>query len=185
MIIGLTGKRGSGKDTVASHLADKHGFSMLDFTRDVLAPILQKQGKPVTRDNLIDLGMEGRKKAHNGVWAEKLSVIIKRRGIGDYVISGVRFVEEVETFRKLLGEDFVLVSTLCDDRTRYERCRKRGTKGEGDLTFDQFMEHEKRPTEKVITETMKISDFVLDNNGTHEDLFSEADKVLKALKEKR
>ncbi len=182
MIIGLTGKRGTGKDTVASYLMEKHGFNTLDFTRDVLAPELEKQGKPVTRDSLIELAMEGRRKAHNGIWAEKLCGIIKDGR--DYTISGVRFAEEVEVFRKRFGKEFVLISLVADDRARYERCRIRGTKGEGGMSFGQFMSREKKPTETAIIRTMKLADFTLDNNGTPEQLFSEVDKAVKLLKEK-
>ncbi len=184
MIIGLTGKRGTGKDTVAEHLSEKHGFHMLDFTRDVLKPILEEQGKEVTRDNLIDLAMDGRKNAHNGIWAEKLCDLIKREGEGKYTISGIRFVEEVEVFRKFMGEGFVLVSVICDDNIRYERCRERGTKGEGAMSFDEFMEREERPTEQAILKTMEMSNFAVDNSGSQEELFLEVDKIVaKLLKE--
>jgi dephospho-CoA kinase len=183
MIIGLTGKRGTGKDTIANYLAEKHGFSTMDFTRDVLAPILQQQGREVTRDNLIDLAMEGRKKAHNGVWAEKLSVLIRTRGPGEYAISGVRFPEEVQAFKRYFGDDFILIAVVCGDRQRYERCKKRGTKGEGDMTFEQYMEREKKPTEAAITKTMQLADYAIDNNGTPEQLFEEVDRIVKLLKE--
>ncbi len=185
MIIGLTGKRGTGKDTIAEYLAKKYGFSTMDFTRDVLAPILQKQGREVTRDNLIDLAMEGRKKAHDGVWAEKMSVLIRMSGPGKYAVSGVRFTEEVQAFRKHFGDDFVLMAVVCDDRKRYERCKNRGTKGEGDMTFRQYMKREKKPTEAAITKTMEFADYAIDNNGTPEQLFEEVDSVIKLLKEKR
>jgi len=80
MIIGLTGKRGTGKDTVADYLVRRYGYKKLDFTKDVLAPVLRKAGKPVTRDNLIELAMNGRRKAHNGIWAERLAGKIKKKG---------------------------------------------------------------------------------------------------------
>ena len=185
MIIGVTGRRGSGKDTVADYLKDRHGFSALDFTRDVLSSELKKRGLAVTRDNLISLAMEGRRKAHNGIWAEKLSDVVKAKGKGDFVISGVRFMEEVETFKKHLGEDFILISVICDDKARHERCRKRGTKGEANLTFEEFMAKDERPTEKAILKTMRDSDYAVDNNGTISDLYSQIDKIIKALKENR
>ena len=183
MIIGLTGKRGTGKNTVANYLVEKHDFRMMDFTRDVLAPILDEQGEPVTRDNLIKLAMDGRKKAHNGIWAEKLCDVIKDNE--DCTISGIRFVEEVEVFKKRFSDHFLLVSVVADDNTRYERCRKRGTKGEGEMSFDQYMEREKMPTEVAILKTVELADFAIDNNGTPEQLFREVGRIVKLLKEKR
>jgi dephospho-CoA kinase len=183
MIIGLTGKRGTGKDTVASYLAEKHGFRAADFTRDVLAPELEKQGRQVTRDNLIDLAMEGRRKHHNGVWAEKLCDVIKGKGADDYTISGIRFTEEVAIFRQRFGEQFILISLVADDRARYERSMRRGTKGEQGMTFARYMETEKKPTETAILKTMELADYAVDNNGTLDDLFKEVETIIKRKKE--
>ena len=112
VIVGLTGKRGCGKDTLARHLRERHGFETLDFTQDVLSPILVNRGLPVTRQNLIDVAMAGRKRSHDGIWAEKLSVLIKRRPNKDFVISGVRFVEEVKVFRQNFHRDFRLIAIV-------------------------------------------------------------------------
>jgi dephospho-CoA kinase len=182
MVIGFTGRRGCGKDTAAKHLEGNFGFRMLDFTRDVLAPILEEQGKPVTRDNLIELAMDGRKKAHNGIWAEKLSGIIMKGGGKNYVISGIRFREEVETFRSNFRKGFRLVAIVCDDMVRFERVRKRGTKGEAAMTFEKFMETEKKPTEMAIREAVRMADFVIDNNGTLDELYGELKNLMKILK---
>jgi dephospho-CoA kinase len=181
IVIGLTGKRGCGKDTVAKYLAEKHNFMMLDFTKDVLSPILEKQGKPVTRDNLIKIAMEGRKKSHNGIWAERLSTLIKKKSRKNFVISGIRFREEVGVFRKNFKNDFRLVAVVCDEKNRYEWVKKRGTKGEANITFKNFMEMEKRETERVIGETMKIADYAIDNNGTLEELHEEIENLMKIL----
>jgi dephospho-CoA kinase len=181
-VIGITGKKGCGKDTAARRLQDRHAFEMLDFTKDVLAPILVKRGMPVTRENLIGIAMQGREKSHNGVWAEKISAIIRMRPGRDFVISGVRFREEVEVFKRSLKDDFRLVGIVCDDEVRYSRVKKRGTKGEADISFGEFMEMESRPTERVIPDTMSIADFVIDNNGSLDDLYAAIAGLVKILK---
>jgi dephospho-CoA kinase len=181
MIIGFTGKRGCGKDTAAERLVQSHGFAMLDFTRDVLAPILEAEGKEVTRENLMDVAMDGRKRAHKGIWAEKLCEVIRKKSRKNFTISGVRFPEEVSVFRKEF-EDFALVSIACRDRARYERSMRRGTKGERGMTFEEYMKVEEKPTEKAVLKTMELADYAIDNNGTIEDLFEEVDELVKLIK---
>ena len=185
MILGFTGKRGCGKDTAAIFLQREYGFRMLDFTRDVLAPLLVKQGREVTRENLILLAMEGRKKSHDGMWAEKLSDIISKSPGNDYVISGIRFRGEVGVFRSRFGDSFRLVAISCSDRNRYERVRKRGTKGESGISFSRFMEIEKKPTEKAIAETMGLADHTVENDGSLEEFHRHLVALVKTLKRYR
>ncbi len=184
MIIGFTGKRGCGKDTAAGRLVDAHGFCMLDFTKDVLAPILRKEGREVTRENLISLAMDGRKQGDDGFWAKKLCATIRKNKGCNYTISGIRYNEEAEAFRREFPERFVLVSMVCEDRMRYERSMKRGTKGEKGMTFEDYMKTEEKPTERAILETMDKADFAIDNNGTIEELFAEVDKLVSLIKTK-
>ena len=60
MIIGLTGKNASGKGEVANYLKTK-GFVYYSLS-DVLREEATKRGLEHTRDNLINLGNELRKK---------------------------------------------------------------------------------------------------------------------------
>jgi len=182
MILGFTGKRGCGKDTAAIFLQREYGFRMLDFTRDVLAPLLVNQGREVTRENLISLAMGGRKKSHDGIWAEKLSDIIMKAPGRNYVISGIRFNGEVGVFKSRFSDSFRLVAISCSDRNRYERVRKRGTKGESGISFSRFMEIEKKPTEKAIAETMGIADQTVENDGSLEQFHGQLKKLIKTLK---
>ncbi|MFH0956585.1 MAG: AAA family ATPase [Candidatus Aenigmatarchaeota archaeon] len=183
MIIGFTGKRGCGKDTAAERLVSSHGFFALDFTRDVLSPILRERKMAITRENLIELAMEGRRKSGSGVWAEKLCSVIHGMKRADFTISGVRFPEEAAVFRKQFGKDFSLVSIACGDSLRYERCVKRGTKGEGGLTFQEFMKIEDRPTERAVVDTMSLSDYALDNGGTRAEFFARIDDLITLIKQ--
>ncbi|NIO22931.1 MAG: hypothetical protein GTN38_02790 [Candidatus Aenigmarchaeota archaeon] len=101
---------------------------------------------------------------------------IKREGF--WAVSGVRYPEEYEYFKGKFGENFKLLNVECEAKKRYERIIKRGTKGEGEMTFEEFMEIENKETEKVINETIKLAEFSVTNNRTIEELHESLDKVV-------
>ena len=179
LVLGLTGKRGCGKDTVANYLREEHGFAVLTYTDHVLAPILEKRGKPVTRENLISLALELREKHGKDILTKMICGKIEKSGL--WAVSGVRYPEEAERFRKEFGDDFRLLSIECSAEKRHERVKSRGTKGEGELTYKEFLRIDKRPTELPISETMKLADFTIENNGPFEDLYKQINNLMENL----
>jgi dephospho-CoA kinase len=182
LVLGLTGKRGCGKDTAAKYLRNKYGFKILTYTNDVLAPMLKAQGKEITRENLIKLAIDLRKEFGNVVLSEMICEHVSYDAL--WVISGVRLPQEVEYMRTRFGEDFKLISIECESKLRYERIRKRGTKGEKELTYDEFLSIEESPTEKPISESMKMADYVLNNDQSKENLYKQIDRLMENLLKK-
>lgn len=178
LVLGFVGKKCSGKDEAASYLGSEHGFTYLDYTKDVITPILEKQGKEITRDNIVEL--VGKLRKEKGV--EVLTVMIAEKISGSTAISGIRYPEEVAYLRKKFGSQFKLISVMADDKIRWIRCVDRGTKGEGKNSFDEFMKREGLPTEKVIPESMKMSDLTISNNGDKKAFYRQLDSLLKGLK---
>jgi dephospho-CoA kinase len=179
LVLGITGSRGSGKDTVANYLRSKYRFRILTYTNDVLSPILKKRGLDVTRENLINLALEMRRK--NGKDALTVEMCRKIKHEGFWAISGVRYPEEHDYFRKCFNGDFRLVDVECSAKKRHERVVRRGTKGEAGMTFEKFMEIEEKETERIIEETVKLADFRINNNGTISQLNRKIDDLAKKL----
>lgn len=179
LVLGLTGKRGSGKDTAAEYLRDEYGFRILTYTDDVLGPVLRGTGKDVVRDNLIDLALDLRKKHGKDILTKMIADKVSKEGF--WAISGVRYPEEDEYFRKTFGGNYRLVRIICSTEKRYERVVKRGTKGEASMTFDKFTEIEKRETERMIEKTERVADFSIDNNGSIQDLHAGIDRLSRKL----
>jgi dephospho-CoA kinase len=179
LVLGLTGKRGAGKDTAAKYLKSKYGFRILTYTDDVLAPLLKKLGKKVTRENLIRLALQLRRREGKEILTKMISARITRPGF--WAISGVRYPEETEYFRECFGEDFTLIYIECSARKRYQRVKKRGTKGEGRLTFREFMKIEGRETEKVIGLNARFAECRISNEGSFFQLYRQIDTLAKEL----
>lgn len=180
IIVGLTGYRLCGKNLFAYHLRRNHGFRVLDFTKDVLTPILKKEGKKPTRENLIRTATKLREKQGTDILARMLCSGIKDLG-RRYVISGIRFPEEVIYIKKQYGEDFVLVGIRCSPEIRYKRAKRKRIKEERDMSYEQFMKKEGLPTEKIIGETLKLTSFDVKNEKTKEEFYSSIDELMEKI----
>jgi len=125
MIIGLNGKAGAGKDTVANILESEYGYARLAFADKLkqfaytLNPIIDadltvqqavdrwgwdyvKRVYPEARALLQNVGVEARNLVDTNVWVNlvKKQIIAKP---GDYTISDFRFPNEGEMIRSLGG----------------------------------------------------------------------------------
>ena len=178
-VIGLVGPRLSGKNLFAYYLRGEYGFRVLDFTINILAPLLRKGGKEPTRENLLRAATKLRKKEGIDVLARMLCKRIREGR--NYVIAGVRFPEEVIYLEKQFGVDFILVGVECGPKIRYERARRKNVKEGKRANYWNFIRKERLPTESIITETVKLSRFTVKNEGEKEDLYAKIDKLMEKI----
>src|SRR3989344_4191713 len=178
LIIAFCGKKYSGKDEWCKYLSERYGFRQMDFSKDGLNPILEKEGKAVTRDNQVEL--VGKLRKEKGI--DVLAKILSEKITGNSTISGLRHKEEADYLRGKFKEGFYLIAVDAGDRIRYERSLKQKVKGEGEHSFEQFISREQLPTERVIPETMKLADYTVTNNGTKEELHMQVDQAICKLK---
>ena len=180
MIIGLTGKNGSGKGEVAKFLVESgyDYFSLSDVVRDEIAAA----GHEITRERLITTANELRSSEGAGVLAER---IFRKLGAEVHaVVDSIRNPFEVEALRR--RKDFYLLSIDADSKVRFERMKSR--KREGDpVVYEGFLELEAReaqspdPTTQQLNRTAEMADAVVGNNGTVEELRDQVRQVIQAL----
>ncbi|MCK4495166.1 MAG: AAA family ATPase, partial [Candidatus Aminicenantes bacterium] len=82
-LIGLTGTNGAGKGEAAAFFKKK-GYVYFSLS-DLLREELQKKGKQVTRDNLIEIGNNLRKKISHDILAKRVMKKIKGRAVIDSI----------------------------------------------------------------------------------------------------
>ena len=191
MLIGIVGLIGSGKDTVAEHLVTQHGYTrdsfakslkdavsaMFNWDREMLEGNTEssrhwreqpdtfwseKFGKPVTpRWVLQHFGTEVmRGNMYDAIWVD--SCIGRYKG-QNTVISDTRFPNEVKMIREH-GGIIILV--------------KRGDDPEW---FTNYVEGNIEPTGIHSSEyawAKEEFDYVIENNGTKEELSAKVDKLL-------
>lgn len=182
MQIALLGKMRSGKDTIADYADKQYGFTRFAFgdgIREVchiLFPDQMRNGnKP--RSLLQGVGQMMRQ-LDNNVWVNKCfkeiederfkSAIALGKDILNPIITDLRQPNE---YAKCKKEGFVFVKVHCDDELRVKRILEKNDK------FDpKDLQHE---TELHIDSYEY--DYLINNDGSLEDLYRQFDEIVKAL----
>ncbi|MFA6253835.1 MAG: AAA family ATPase [Candidatus Paceibacterota bacterium] len=181
MIIGITGTLGAGKGTVVEYLKKKdfRHYSVTAFITDEII----RRGLPVNRDNMILVANDLRAEYGSAYIVEKLYERASVNG-GDSVIESIRTVGEVDALKEKIG--FYLFAVNAEMKTRYDRIVKRA--GEKDsVTFEQFAEQEKQemtstdPNKQNLAECIRRADYLINNDGTIEDLNNQVEKILQKI----
>ena len=178
MIIGLSGPIAAGTDKVGELLIEKR-FKWFSFS-DVLREEAKKKGLKISRKVLQDLGDELRKREGNGVIAKR--IIANFIEGENYVVGNIRNPGEVEELRKL--DNFFLIKVDASLSARFERVKARN-RDDDVIDFSEFKEIEQRDLgigqEKYgqrHEDVFKMADFLIENEGSDEELRNEVEKVL-------
>ena len=184
MIIGLTGKNGSGKGEVARFLKDR-GFEYYSLS-DVLREELAKKSKKITRDLLVQTGNNLRQKFGQDVLAKR---IIGRLDIDkNYIIDSIRHPSEVNAFKDKNG--FVLLNVTAPPKVRFERLKSRGRENDP-KTFSDFKKLEAKESKSTVKsdqqldQAIKMADFELQNSGTLQTLQEQITAIVMKIAQKK
>jgi len=133
MLIGICGKAGSGKDTIADHLVQKYGFERIALAepirrlvKDVFVLDHHTVYDRVAREQeLTDwpgwsvrkllqfIGTElFRQNIEDDIWVKSLWLTVKQNPDKNYVVSDIRFPNEMQFFIDNGGENFVSFKTV-------------------------------------------------------------------------
>ncbi|MDO9230871.1 MAG: AAA family ATPase [bacterium] len=181
IVLGLIGEKGSGKGTVSDYLIEKYG-AIHYGTSKILRRTLEDLHVPVTRDNLVKLALVLKEGYGPSVIIDSLIQDMDKNGSDVIIADGIRMHGDVEPFRKKYGENFFLVYVTADLRSRYERTKlRKQNDGEGEATFEEFLEEEGKLTEVSIHEIGRKAEFKFNNNGTAEDLKAQVDEMMEKV----
>jgi dCMP deaminase len=180
MIIGLTGKNGSGKTAVSEYLKSR-GFEYYSLSDEIREEV-RKRGQEITRDVLIEVGNELRGRFGPGVLAER--ILRRLEDDRNCVIDSIRNPQEVDVLKR--RKDFALLALEADQTVRFERSRARDREGAA-RTIDQFVDEEAReldsdnPASQQLHATQRLADAVVTNNGTLQELHRQLDSLIPSL----
>ncbi len=169
MIIGLTGRNGSGKGVVADFLQAK-GFGFWSLS-DVIRQEITRRGQDITRPRLIRVGRELRSRYGNDHLAQE--ILSKLAADRNYVVDSFRHPSEVRAFSR--QPDFYLVAIEAEAEIRHRRVRDRGRESDP-VSLEQFLDLERQELTspdaqgQQLLATGQLANVSFANNGTKEDL---------------
>lgn len=179
LVLGFVGQAGCGKGTAADLLREKYGAGYYRFSA-ILGDLLSRLALEKTRDNFIKMSEIVRKAFGEDVLSyaiEKDAVVAKEDIV---IIDGIRRLEDIVALEPL--PQFKLIAIEVPAKLRFERMKGRGEKAsEKEMTWEQFLEEEKRSTEITIPGVMERAWRTISNAGTPEEFKKEIESLMKEL----
>lgn len=188
-IIGISGTNGSGKDTVAHMLTERHTFLNVSATEMFIGE-LNRRGWPIDREHKAKLSAEWRREKGMGVIVDKAVEMFNaapKKYLG-IVVGSLRHPGEADRVHELGG---TVVWVDADPKTRYDRIQKNlqervGTHVESNKTFEEFLTEQQREMTPIgdgatlnMSAVKKRVDVTLLNEGRNIEAFkNEAEKAL-------
>lgn len=175
MVLAAVGKNGTGKDFFLEYIAKKYSLPMISIG-DVVRELAAKDGLELTRENLHATSKKYMDANGQTFFPNLIVEKIKASGAPIYLVSGIRPLSDVLFFKEAFGKDFVLVDiVISDDEVRYQRMLARGSERDGKSVekLREFDEGEERQFHT--SESEKMADHVIYNDGGVEDFYAAID----------
>lgn len=180
IILAVAGEMASGKDTATHYLIKRYGARAFSFS-DILRDILDRLYLPQTRGNLAGLSIDIRKLFGDDVLAKAIVKDVTREDRDFIVVDGVRRPADIVELKNLPGFSFLYVDASLE--TRYARLHeRRQNEDDATKTFEEFKNDHTRETEATIPRLKSEAKFVINNDGSLEDLHRNVDAVIDELR---
>lgn len=179
LIFGIVGGLASGKTTLAEHLSTTYNCNTYRYST-MLRDILERIYVEETRSNLQELSTFLRSQFGQDVMSKVIAKDVERDPNDIVVVEGIRRPTDITYLRELPG--FHLIFVDAEQHLRYERIIQRGeNKDDAFKTFEAFQADESAEADRLISEIAKEAEFTIDNNGSKEKFFAQADAIIQQI----
>ena len=173
----LTGMPGSGKSEVADAFHNA-GFPVI-VMGDVIRKEVERRGMDVNPKNNKLVMLELRKLDGPGAVAKHCLESLRNSDSKVVVIEGCRSLAEVDVFDDY-AEDVCIVCVHTSPKTRFSRLQKRGRKDDPQ-DWATFRERDLREVSVGLGAVIALSDIVVVNEGTLEELRNKSNNLVQRL----
>ncbi len=178
-VIAFTGMPFSGKSE-AVRIAKEMKIPVIRMG-DMIWEETQKRGLELTDNNVGMIANNMRKEHGMDIWAKRTLNQLKKYEKSDIlIIDGVRNKEEIVTFEKELGKDFLLIAVHVSDEIRYKRAINRGRKDDS-KDIDLIKERDKRELAWGLLNVIESADIVISNEGEIKEFQNKVKELLKSV----
>ncbi len=177
VVLLLVGMPGAGKEEFVK-VAVKMGYEVIRMG-DVVREFVANKGYPLENEIVGKIAGEERNKNGEEIWAKRVVEKIKKMNSDKIVIDGIRCPEEVELYKKELG-DVIVVGIFASQKERYERILRRA-RPDDVKNWNEFINRENRELSWGLGNVFARSDVMLLNTGTLEDYHRTVREFLESL----
>lgn len=180
IILGISGEIASGKDTVGKYIAEKYKASSLRFSQP-LRDMLDRLHLEQNRENMARLSLYLRKAFGEDIFSKVIVAEAEKSQSDLVVVDGIRRSPDIIHLEN--EEHFYFVYVETSSEARYKRLIKRHQNTDDTIKTEvQFEKDALLETETQIFDLKERADFVIDNDGTLEELYAQVDRIIEKLK---
>ncbi len=176
-IIGLVGETGAGKDIFSSLILKNFPNTKFFRFSETLSDILGLFFDDIKKEDQQWLANTLRDRFGEDILLKSIAKKIEKEE-GLVLLNGIRVREELDFIKDIGG---IIVYITAGQKLRWERVRKRGERGDDDVSYEKFLEIDSGRTEQQIKELGKMADIVIKNDKEIRDLEEEAKKLIDKL----
>jgi len=175
-IVAFAGMPFSGKSE-AVQIARNRGILVIRMG-DLVWEETKRQGKKLDDKNVGEVANNMRIKFGKDIWAKRTIDRLRSSDLKDIiVIDGIRNNEEIEVFKKELGNDFILVAITASDEVRMKRAMNRGREDDSKNLSD-IKERDKRELGWGLGSVIASAEIVISNDGALKEFRNKVKKIL-------
>ncbi|MBI5126316.1 MAG: nucleoside monophosphate kinase [Candidatus Taylorbacteria bacterium] len=180
MKIAFVGQPAVGKDAVAEYIARHYKLTHISSGDLIRAYVTENNLGGLDRTNLQVVGNKLR--AQYG--GDYLVVLALRKTPDNLILTGLRTIDEVETFKKTGGTVIAITAPI---EFRYQLAKKRGRIGEN-ISFEEFKNIEEQEAQNPDRNSQNVNQVIgmatieVVNEGTLEELFEKVKRVVDGMR---
>lgn len=178
-VLGVIGRIGAGKDTVAEYVAKKYGYDIVSF-RDAVREVTEKEGLKPNRENMQKTGKKYREKYGSEYFTKLVMDKVMHSKNDKIIVKEMRTEGDVKLIKENFGKNMKIIQITAPKQIRFERIKARGRLGDP-KTMEEFGAQEQREEELGYTKALEFTEHEIENNGTFRKLYKKIDSLLRRI----